>query len=421
MEDLGSMELGRLLQLFAGSLACAFIVFLFIIAYVVLTRRASRRKKEALQSTGGTGQEAPALQYRVDGSPAAGGEVRADEPSPIDVSARLAGTGRDAWLEEASSHPLGTAAAGEYALDHGRELLRLVRESTGGQVWTQVAGMRYRNLNEIRDRAVGERVLAAITYLLRFSNAMVATDQGVVTLDLPPCDAVKVPAGFGILSEAHELGEMMRLMSNPDQNHFCVHVADHCYRRLADVEDRATGQIILIAITRLLQFSNGMLATNDGFGVVFAPPLAADADTPLPAPLTRSGSDPQSSTPSPTPSSVPLTEQERFLRQLESQTSAQVEAPIERPSLLSGLRRMRKKPSTEEPLPSLNLADEIDRIFQTKLAASALALTSASIETNPDGGIRIRVGTDYYNSPDEVPDAHLRDLLKLSIAEWEQS
>jgi hypothetical protein len=421
MEDLGSMELGRLLQLFAGSLACAFIVFLFIIAYVVLARRASRRKKEALQSTGGTGQEAPALQYRVDGSPAAGGEVRADEPSPIDVSARLAGTGRDAWLEEASSHPLGTSAAGEYALDHGRELLRLVRESTGGQVWTQVAGMRYRNLNEIRDRAVGERVLAAITYLLRFSNAMVATDQGVVTLDLPPCDAVKVPAGFGILSEAHELGEMMRLMSNPDQNHFCVHVADHCYRRLADVEDRATGQIILIAITRLLQFSNGMLATNDGFGVVSAPPLAADADTPLPAPLTRSGSDPQSSTPSPTPSSVPLTEQERFLRQLESQTSAQVDASIERPSLISGLRRMRKKPSTEEPLPSLNLADEIDRIFQTKLAASALALTSASIETNPDGGIRIRVGTDYYNSPDEVPDAHLRDLLKLSIAEWEQS
>jgi hypothetical protein len=418
MEDLGSMELGRLLQLFAGSLACAFVVFLFIILYVVLSRRASRRKKEALQGTVGIRQEAPALRHHIDDSPAARSELRADQPSPIDVSARLAGTGRDAWLEEASSRPSGTLAAGEYSVDHGQEILRLVQESTSGQVWTHLAGMRYRNLNEIRDRAVGERVLAAITFLLRFSNAMVATDQGVVTLELPPCDAVEVPAGFGVLSEAHEPGEMMRLMSNPDQNHFCVHVADHCYRRLADVEDRATGQIILRAITRLLQFSNGMLATNDGFGVVSVPPLAA---TSLPAPLPRSCLDPQSSTPSPTTSSVPLTEQERFLQQLESQTSAQVEATIERPTLLSGLRRMRKKPSTEEPLPALNLADEIDRIFQSKLAASALALTSASIETNPDGGIRIRVGTDYYQSPDEVPDAHLRDLLKLSIAEWEQS
>jgi hypothetical protein len=81
---------------------------------------------------------------------------------------------------------------------------------------------------------------------------------------------------------------------------------------------------------------------------------------------------------------------------------------------------MRKKPSAAEPLPSLNLADEIDRIFQAKLASSALASTSAGIETSPDGGIRIRVGTVYYNSPDEVPDPHLRDMLKLSIAEWEQ-
>jgi hypothetical protein len=81
---------------------------------------------------------------------------------------------------------------------------------------------------------------------------------------------------------------------------------------------------------------------------------------------------------------------------------------------------MRQGSSSAETLPPLNLADEIDRIFQSKLMASGLAATDAKVETNPDGGVRIRVGTDYYDSPDEVPDPILRDLLKLSIAEWEQ-
>jgi hypothetical protein len=74
-----------------------------------------------------------------------------------------------------------------------------------------------------------------------------------------------------------------------------------------------------------------------------------------------------------------------------------------------------------EALPSLNLAEEIDRVFQRKLVASGLSATDASVETNPDGGVRIRIGTVYYVSPDEVPDQRLRDMLKLSIAEWENS
>ena len=65
--------------------------------------------------------------------------------------------------------------------------------------------------------------------------------------------------------------------------------------------------------------------------------------------------------------------------------------------------------------------DEIDRIFQSKLNASSLGVVDAQVETNPDGGVRIRVGTVYYNSPDEVPDPRLRELLKLAIAEWDRS
>jgi hypothetical protein len=78
------------------------------------------------------------------------------------------------------------------------------------------------------------------------------------------------------------------------------------------------------------------------------------------------------------------------------------------------------QPSSAEKLSTLNLADEIDRIFQSKLIASGMAKTNAKVETNPDGGVRIRVGAAYYDSPDEVPDAQLRDVLKPSIPDWEQ-
>ncbi len=359
-----------------------------------------------------------------------------DDTSSIDVSARLVGTGREAWLEEGPSGLTGTSAE-EHASDHGQEVLRLLRDPLTGQIWIQVAGVRYRSLNDIRDRAVGERVFAAVTHLLRFSNGMVATDQGVMTLELPSCDAVRVPTAFGVLSEVRESDEVMRLMSDPDQDRFCVHVVERCFHRLVDVSERETGQYILEAITRLLQFSNGVLATNDGVGVVPVPPLRLDAHTPLPKSATvdsqvsesaaspastMTGFDPRSthSSYAPPDSAEPISDQERFLHQLRSQAPSQAETPIQRPSLIGSLRRMRQGASSAETLPSLNLADEIDRIFQSKLIAFGEASTDAKVETNPDGGVRIRIGTVYYESPNEVPDPHLRDMLRLSIAEWEQ-
>jgi hypothetical protein len=115
-----------------------------------------------------------------------------------------------------------------------------------------------------------------------------------------------------------------------------------------------------------------------------------------------------------------MSEQVRYRYQLGGQVPSQPLASIERPSLISSLRRMRQASSSAETLPALNLAEEIDRIFQSKLIASGMAATDAKVETNPDGGVRIRIGAAYYGSPDEVPDADLREILKLSIAEWEQ-
>lgn len=450
MENLGTMNPEELLQLLAGSIGCAFVILFFIIIYYMISRRGKRTGKGTGLGVSGYRHETSMAKYRATTLPPAGplgtsgssGSTVAQPPSgddtlSIDVSARLVGTGREAWLEQGPSSLTGTSE-GTRASDHGQEILRLLRNPLTGQIWIHVAGVRYRSLNDIRDRAVGERVLAAVTHLLRFSGGMVATDQGVITLELPLCDEVKVPPAFGVLSDVRESDEVMRLMSDPDRQRFCVQVLERSFHRLVDVSEREIGQYILEAITRLLQFSNGMLATNDGVGLVAVPPLRLDVYTPLPksaqpdsqisesaasAAPAIGGFDSQStqlSYPSPD-SSEPINDEERFLQQLRSQSPlAQAEIPIQRPSLIGSLRRIRQGESSSETLPSLNLADEIDRIFQSKLIALGKASTDAKVETNSEGGVRIRIGTVYYDSPDEVPDPQLRDMLKLSIAEWEQ-
>jgi hypothetical protein len=239
------------------------------------------------------------------------------------------------------------------------------------------------------------------------------------------------------LSETREESELIRLMADSRKGLFCVHVVEQCYKRLADVSERQTGQYILEAITRLLQFSNGMLATNDGLGMVPVPSLRIDVHTPLPesrppsslassSPVSSGDSAPDHSTqsttypPIPSDSAMPVNEHERFLHDMRRQVPSQPERPIERPSLIGSIRRMRDRPSAPVLTP-LNLAEEIDQVFQRKLLESGLGATDAKVETNPDGGVRIRIGTVYYASADEVPDPRMRDLLKLSVAEWEQN
>jgi hypothetical protein len=452
MGNLGLMEPEQLLQLFMGAIGGAFVVFLLLVGYVVM----SRRKKSGGMRHGSatTGHQRAAsvsrdyLQPPADAKmlnrhaaaipPAQPELARSEGGSSVDVSARLAGTGREAWLEDASSPPEASPPVEEAASFHGRELLRLVCDPGSQQVFVRVAGMRYHSLNDIRDRAVGQRILAAITHALQFSNGMAAGDHGVVTLNLPACDAVRVPTAFGALSDAREEGELIRLMGDPARNHFCVHVAGHCYERLLEINESATGQSVLEAITRLLQFSNGLLATNDGVGVVAVPSLRADVHTAFPT--GSDGSSRQVPQEPPVSSSAPAAgsalagasdvpdsgsgealedEQERFLRQLRNQ-SPPAATTLERPSLMGSIRRMRKKPSND-PLPALNLVEEIDSIFQSKLMASSMAGTDAKITAASDGGVGIRVGATYYSSPDEVPDPQLRNMLKLAIAEWERS
>jgi hypothetical protein len=412
VDPLGSLELGQLLMLLVGMVACAAFVAVLAFGYIVLARR-SRGKRSG--SNGAVHSQVSALtddlsgrqdlMTRASSPPSA---ATGDEYPRLDVEAGLEGTDRKAWVTKESAQ-ISELPAAKVA-----EILRVVQEPGGGRVWITVTGVRYLALNDIGDRAVGETVLAAITHALRFSNGLVATDKGIVAFALPATDAVEVPAALVALSDIDEPGEVMRLTGDVEGRAFWVTVADHHYRNLAEVSDEVIGHRILEGISRLLQFSRGRLSTDVGVAALPVPSLKVEASG---LSIARSGASRSPSATAPSAAPTPTPEQEEaFLRQLMEQNEQPAEKPSRRPGLFG--RRGQPQDSAAESPPSFSLVDEIDRIFQAKLAASPLNGTDAQIVASADSGVGIRIGATYYSSPEQVRDPVLRQLIEDSIAEW---
>ena len=412
MDQLGRLELGQLLMLMAGVVACAAFVAVLAFGYIVLARRSSGKRSG---SSAAVHSQVSALTEDLSGRldpmtirPSPSSTAAGDESQRLDVEASLTGTGLEARLTKESAQISGFPAAKR------QEILCVVQDPVSGTVWVKVAGVRYPGLNDIRDRAVGETVLAAITHALRFSNGLVATDNGIVTVALPATDAVGLPTALGALSDIDEPGEVMRLTGDAKGKTFWVTVADHHYRSLAEVSDEVTGQRILEGMSRLLQFSRGRLSTDDGVAALPVPSLGVEASGLSVAPSAVSLSP---SATAPSPAATPTPEQEEaFLRQLMEQNEQPADKPSRRPGVFG--RRGQPQDSAAESAPSFSLVDEIDRIFQAKLAASPLSNIDAQIVASADASVGIRIGTTHYSSPKQVPDPVLRRLIEDSIAEW---
>ncbi len=211
--------------------------------------------------------------------------------------------------------------------------------------------------------------------------------------------------------------ELLRLLRHPQSGQFIVEVAGRRYTKLADVADKKIGQYILKLVAHLLAFTNGMIATEAGVKSIYTPrvgetpqPLATPSETSAPV-----VSEPVKSEPSPVAPPSPEAEA-AFLASLRAQSPPEPE-PQQRRGIFG-----RSAPTAEPVLPGLNLADEINKIVQARLMASPLATTTQiEITTEPGGGIRINVNGTFYSSPDDVPDPEVKELIKASIKQWEES
>jgi hypothetical protein len=69
----------------------------------------------------------------------------------------------------------------------------------------------------------------------------------------------------------------------------------------------------------------------------------------------------------------------------------------------------------------LSIVGQIDEILQAKLAGTHLDERGIRLVEGPDQSMVIQVGLQSYDEIDAVPDDQVRQLIRLSVAEWENS
>lgn len=71
--------------------------------------------------------------------------------------------------------------------------------------------------------------------------------------------------------------------------------------------------------------------------------------------------------------------------------------------------------------PELSIVTQIDEILQAKLGDIHLDDRGIRLVEGPDQGIVIEVGLNRYTEIEAVPDERVRQLIRQSVAEWENS
>ncbi len=231
-------------------------------------------------------------------------------------------------------------------------------------------------------------------------------------------------------SQSSEPGELMRLLRHPQSGRLIVEIAGQRYEKLADIANKEIGRYILQVAAHLLAFTNGMIATEAGLKSTYNPkvkktPWPIAPPTPisqLPDPLAASSTPaPAQAEPSPDEPVIPRPSPEAEAAFQASLRHARP-APPKPPPQRGGLFGRSKKPAEAPILPGLNLAEEIDKIVQSRLMNSPLAgTTQLGIIADPGGGIQIDVNGRLYSSPDDIPDPEVKELIKASIKQWERS
>ncbi|MDX2141146.1 MAG: hypothetical protein SF123_23890 [Chloroflexota bacterium] len=84
------------------------------------------------------------------------------------------------------------------------------------------------------------------------------------------------------------------------------------------------------------------------------------------------------------------------------------------------MTRKELKRAIEQPIPELNIAGAIEAYLQHKLASGGQhAGRGLHVRASDDGGIRIELDGQAYETVDDVQDADVRTFLKQTIQEWQ--
>ena len=82
---------------------------------------------------------------------------------------------------------------------------------------------------------------------------------------------------------------------------------------------------------------------------------------------------------------------------------------------------IRSKPSSKEDDQDQSIVAQIDQILQSKIEGTDLEERGIRLVEGADQGMIIEIGINKYTEIDAVPDEQVRQLIRISVADWERN
>jgi hypothetical protein len=180
------------------------------------------------------------------------------------------------------------------------------------------------------------------------------------------------------------------------EGYLVVEAGGQRYRRLFDIRDGEVGRRVLEVINWLVAFSKG----KESRGASLAPPQKPAARPVAPPP----------------PAAAVDEETQAFFDEVRQKE----ETPRKVSRIITDPVPFRRSSPTQQPGITLNLAEEIDRMLQIRIAAAPeFGERRIHVVTAPDGTLRFQVEGISHAALDEIPDPQVQALIRAAIGDWE--
>lgn len=87
-------------------------------------------------------------------------------------------------------------------------------------------------------------------------------------------------------------------------------------------------------------------------------------------------------------------------------------------SIFGSAPKKQVDPQTEFKL--MSMVQQIDTVLQKRLIGTSLEKIGLRLQDSLQGGLEVHIGTDKFESIDDVPNAEVKAAIRAAIAEWEQ-
>ena len=188
--------------------------------------------------------------------------------------------------------------------------------------------------------------------------------------------------------------EVMRVIRIPPRGQLVVQVGDKRFERITEIHDEALGRFLLAAVGELVVFANGY---NTLVAAGVAPPLARESTQNT---GTYAGSIEE--------------RQAAFLASLEAQRDAEL--------VSAAPEAAKQSKAPVEEIEPLSIVDQINPLVQKHIDANPeLKGQVVLLESEPAGGLLVRVNGRLYERPENIEDIRIRKAIAAALREWDES